>query len=157
MIFVLFCLKLIAPPFFFIFLCFVFCFCSVKRNCGYISRSEDWNEQFVAVAVSSSFIKKNTTGFTYTVVVFFLFWIKKKNRGPRITSVSCHDLRMMQTDTWPWSHTSWVTWCNWYSGCMQISQILHFQAILKLDLTWPLTSICHLWPHGHVKFLPFHQ
>ena len=32
-----------------------------------------------------------------------------------------------------------------------MSQILHFQAILQIDLTWPLTFICDLWPHGEVK------
>ena len=37
------------------------------------------------------------------------------------------------------------------------SPILHFQAILQIDLTWPLTLTCDfdlnlwLWPHKHVK------
>ena len=35
---------------------------------------------------------------------------------------------------------------------MQMCQILHFQAILQIDLLWPLTFICDLWPHEHVKF-----
>ena len=40
---------------------------------------------------------------------------------------------------------------------MLMSQILHFQAILQIDLTWPLTFICDLWPHEHVKVPILHQ
>ena len=45
---------------------------------------------------------------------------------------------------------------NW-SSSTQMSQILHFQAILQIDLTWPLTFICDLWPHEHVKFPTIYQ
>ena len=34
---------------------------------------------------------------------------------------------------------------------MQISPNLHFQVILQVDLRWPLTLICDLWPHEHMK------
>ena len=39
---------------------------------------------------------------------------------------------------------------NW-SSSMQISQNLHFQVILQVDLRWLLTLICDLWPHEHIK------
>ena len=45
---------------------------------------------------------------------------------------------------------------NW-SSSMQMSQILHFQAILQIDLTWLLTFICDLWPHEHVKVPTLYQ
>ena len=38
---------------------------------------------------------------------------------------------------------------------LQVSQILHFQAILKIDFTSPLALICDLWPHEHVKVPSF--
>ena len=34
---------------------------------------------------------------------------------------------------------------------MQISPNWHFQVILQVDLRWPLTLICDLWPHEHMK------
>ena len=34
---------------------------------------------------------------------------------------------------------------------MQISPNLHFQLILQVDLRWPLTLICDLWPHEYMK------
>ena len=38
-----------------------------------------------------------------------------------------------------------------------MNQILHFQASLQVNLTWPLTFICELWPHEHLKVLTLHQ
>ena len=35
---------------------------------------------------------------------------------------------------------------------MQISQNLHFQVILQVDLRWPVTFICDLWPHNIRRF-----
>ena len=34
---------------------------------------------------------------------------------------------------------------------MQISPHLHFQVILQVDLRWPLTLLCDLWPHERMK------
>ena len=36
-----------------------------------------------------------------------------------------------------------------------MSQILHFQAFLQIDLTCPLTFICDLWPREHMKVPSF--
>ena len=41
---------------------------------------------------------------------------------------------------------------NW-SSSMQMSQMLHFQVILQIYLTWPLTLVYDLWPHEHTKGL----
>ena len=38
-----------------------------------------------------------------------------------------------------------------------MSQILHFQAILQINLTRPWTFICDLSPHEHVKVPTLHQ
>ena len=46
---------------------------------------------------------------------------------------------------------------NFAKQSMQMSQISHFQAILQIDLTWPLTFICDFWPHEHVKVPKLYQ
>ena len=56
---------------------------------------------------------------------------------------------MIQINICPWSHTCWVTWFNWSSN-MQVSQILHFHAILTIHLTLHLMNIwrflhCGVW------------
>ena len=45
---------------------------------------------------------------------------------------------------------------NW-SSSMQISPNLHFKVILQVDLGWPLTLICDLWPHEHMKVSILYQ
>ena len=40
---------------------------------------------------------------------------------------------------------------------MQISPNLHFQVILQIDLRWPFTLICDLWPHEHMKVSILYQ
>ena len=55
----------------------------------------------------------------------------------------------------------WQKWlgsyCSNWSSSMQMSKILHFQAILQIDLSWPLTFICDLWRHEHVKVPLLHH
>ena len=40
---------------------------------------------------------------------------------------------------------------------MPISPNLHFQVILQFDLRWPLTLICDLWQHEHMKVSILYQ
>ena len=37
------------------------------------------------------------------------------------------------------------------TSTFQIRPILHLEPILQLDLRWPLTSVCDLWPHQQMK------
>ena len=79
------------------------------------------------------------------------YHLKKKNfavPGPLVPAVAvCGWCKLTpELDRTPvGSHGS-----NW-SSSMQMSQILHFQAILQIDLTWLLTFLCDLCPHEHVK------
>ena len=45
---------------------------------------------------------------------------------------------------------------NW-SSSMQISPNLQFHVILQVDIRWPLTLICDLWLHEHMKVSIFYQ
>ena len=45
-----------------------------------------------------------------------------------------------------------VTWFYVVLKYKKISQILHFQVILQVDLTWPLTFICDLWPQSERRW-----
>ena len=38
----------------------------------------------------------------------------------------------------------------------QMRPLLHFQPILQLDLRWPLTLICELWPHQQLRVPTLH-
>ena len=74
-----------------------------------------------------------------------------------------YNLQQMTFDLGMWSLTAWT-----YEGFHIISNkpslvpirlqlfkwghFLHFQPILQLDLRWPLTLICDLWPHQQMRF-----
>ena len=65
----------------------------------------------------------------------------------------CCSLWMMQVDIN--DPTPVEATCSNLIWRLQISKILHFQAILQLDLRWTLTLVCDLWPCKHMNLKMF--
>ena len=88
-------------------------------------------------------------------LVVFSVKLKKKKicRSPWTSSVACHSIFLLNdTNLLPTliPHLFGSHGSKWTSS-WQMSQLLHFQAILQLDFRWPLTLTCDLRPHEYMK------
>ena len=110
-----------------------------------------WPHEHVTVSTNQVWFQSD---FNFSNEVNFTFWAHLTT-WPLMT----FDLGIWPLTTWTYkgSHNISISQV-WFqsNSTFQMRWILHFEPILQLDLRWPLTLICDLWPHQQMRFPMLH-